>query len=678
MIASEPRLALGPIELLRDELMVSPARTARIVRMTAIVALIVVISMALRVPEVAISAYMIFFIAQRDVATTVRTGVGGVTGVTLAIAACFIALLVSIGEPAVRLPLMVALAFGGMYLMRATPAGALALIFGFITFYVLTFPDQVPSPEALARALLWLWVVIAYPVALLVLGDLAFGSRPEEVYRSGIGARLAAAAEVLAAPESDGKARERLGRFLRLGASDLVPYVERGGPAAMRPIRGTLLRQTELLGLLVRELPDSVQRDAGARPALRRASLACDGARDALLGRAGAPNGHFELLGAERRALASMTPAVRAVVIPLVNCIQTIVLCVHELSSVPTTESARSSSKPKPPSTDKREAVRFALKVTLAATTAYLLYSSLEWYSIHTATITCFFVAKDSVGATIHKLTLRLTGAIIGAALGMLAIVFVLPAFESVGGLVVLVSAVTLIAAWVATASERISYAGFQIALAFYLTVLQGFSRTSKLYVGRDRIIGILIGNILMSVIFTSLWPVRAAPAQRTALSRAVEALAAMLRTTPDDHDVLERAEADFYTHFTTARQYLLLLRFERARDDRRLPLTIVQGLFIPIHAIVRTPMPTTASPAARGALSSAQSSLSDWLRAFARSIASNGSGPPPPESAPALATLERIARDEHESIETREHLADCVEWLELVRAQGVALAERQ
>jgi multidrug resistance protein MdtO len=635
--------------------------------------------MALRVPEVGLSAYMIFFFAQRDVATTVLTAVGAVIGLTVAIALVLICILVTTDEPALRLPLMVALAFGGMYLMRATPFGPLGLLVGFITFYALTYPDQVPSPEALVRGFLWIWVVIAYPAALLVLADLAFGSRPEEVYRSGIGARLAAAADFLAAAVGDAEARARLARFVRLGASDLVPYVDRGGPAATAPIRATLMRQTELLGLLLRQLPDEVRGDAAAQPALRRASVACDGARNALLRRDGATDGNFELLAAERRSLSAKTPAVRAVVLPLVNCIQTIVLSVHELSSAPMAESAPSLRPPKAKSpADTPEALRFALKVTLAATTAYLLYSSLEWYSIHTATITCFFVAQDSVGATIHKLTLRLTGAIIGAALGMLAIVLVLPAFESVGGLVVLVAAVTLLAAWVGTASQRIAYAGWQIALAFYLTVLQGFSRTSKLYVGRDRVIGILLGNILMSVVFTSLWPVRAAPAQRQALSRAVEALAAMLRTTPDDRDALDRAAADFYTHLAKARQYLPLLRFERARDGRGLVLTVVQGLFIPIYAIARTPVPATASPAARTALATATESVSTWLHAFAASIASHVPGPQLPASDPALATLGRIASDENESTETRARVADQMAWLELLYAQCVALAERR
>jgi multidrug resistance protein MdtO len=259
----------------------------------------------------------------------------------------------------------------------------------------------------------------------------------------------------------------------------------------------------------------------------------------------------------------------------------------------------------------------------------------------------------------------------------MLAIVFVLPALESVGGLAILIAAVTLLAAWVGTASKRIAYAGWQIGLAFYLSVLQGFSRTSKLYVGRDRVIGILLGNVLMSVIFTSLWPVRAAPAQRRALARAIEALAAMLETTPDDRDALDHAEADFYSSLSTARHYLPLLRFERARDDRGLVLTVVQGLFTPIHAITRTPVPATATPAARAALASSTASVANWLRAFAAAIAAGGPTPPLPAADPAAATLERLASDPNESAEARARVADQLAWLELLRAQCVALAER-
>jgi multidrug resistance protein MdtO len=620
---------------------------------------------------------MIFFVAQRDVALTMKTAVGGVLGVTVAIALCFVCYLLTLDEPALRLPAMVVLAFGGLYLMRATPVAALGLLVGFFSYYGLTLPGQLPSPEGLVRALLWIWVVVAYPMVLLGLSDLAFGARPDEVYRSGVADRLAGAIAVLEAPAArHGKAWVRLQRLARLGASDLLPYVARAGSAATAPIRATLLRYSELLGLLVRELPDEARHDPAAQPILGRASRACAAARDALLqpGRAT----HVEPApDVDPRELGELTPAARAAVVPLVNCVRTIVLSVQELGSTSSVHAAPSVNEPKPAAPDKGEAVRFAAKVTFAAMTAYLLYSSLEWYGIHTATITCFFVAQDSVGATIHKLTLRLAGAIIGATLGMLAIVFVLPAFETIGGLLVLVAAVTLLAAWVGTGSQRIAYMGWQIALAFYLTVLQGFSRTSNLTVGRDRVIGILVGNIIISVVFTSIWPVRATAAARQALSGTIEALAAMLRSAPAEDGALAQAEASYYAQLTRTRQYLPALRFERARGRGSALLTVVQGLFVPIHAIMRTPVPESASAAARAALASAPRQLADWLHRFAASVASVAPAPPAPPLHDDLVALRRVAGDDNEPTEARQRLADQVRWIELLRAQCAAMTER-
>src|SRR5262249_13314106 len=243
--------------LLRDELTLSPARTPRMLRMTAVVTLIVILSMALRVPEVALSAYMIFFFAKADVVATVRTGIAAVLALTVALALTFVFFSFALAEPAIRLPLMAALTFGGMYFMRASPIGALGLMIGFITAYTLTYADQVPSPEALTRALLWLWVVIAYPVGLLVVSDLAFGQRPGEVYRAGVAARLDAVAGALADDEA---ANAQVARFARMGVADLAPYVKQSA------VRAALLRQVELLGFLARELPHEVKHRTESQP----------------------------------------------------------------------------------------------------------------------------------------------------------------------------------------------------------------------------------------------------------------------------------------------------------------------------------------------------------------------------------------------------------------------------
>ena len=76
--------------------------------------------------------------------------------------------------------------------------------------------------------------------------------------------------------------------------------------------------------------------------------------------------------------------------------------------------------------------------------------------------------------------------------------------------LIVLVAAVSAIAGWIATGSERISYAGFQIAFAFFLSMFQGYAPDTDLDKIRDRVVGILIGLAVTTVIFHYIWPERA------------------------------------------------------------------------------------------------------------------------------------------------------------------------
>ena len=148
--------------------------------------------------------------------------------------------------------------------------------------------------------------------------------------------------------------------------------------------------------------------------------------------------------------------------------------------------------------------MRFALKTTFAAFACYFFYTSLDWFGIHTAMVTCYFVALGSVGETIHKLTLRIVGCLIGAGLGIATILFVMPYMTDIGHLALVVGAVSFFAAWIAVGSDRISYMGWQIALAFSLCTLNSFGPSYDLVTARDRIIGIVIGNLVMSVVFST------------------------------------------------------------------------------------------------------------------------------------------------------------------------------
>jgi hypothetical protein len=56
------------------------------------------------------------------------------------------------------------------------------------------------------------------------------------------------------------------------------------------------------------------------------------------------------------------------------------------------------------------------------------------------------------------------------------SIVFLMPHMETIASLVVLVACASAIAGWVAAGSERISYAGLQLASAFFYSVFQGYA----------------------------------------------------------------------------------------------------------------------------------------------------------------------------------------------------------
>jgi len=153
--------------------------------------------------------------------------------------------------------------------------------------------------------------------------------------------------------------------------------------------------------------------------------------------------------------------------------------------------------------------VHFALKVTFAAMFCYIVYEAIDWSGIHTAFITCTFIALESTEATLYKGTLRMVGCVIGGALALFSIVFFMPHMETIASLVVLVTCAAAIAGWLAAGSERISYAGLQIAFAFFYSVFQGYAPDTDLDNVRNRIVGILFGFVVTGFVFQYIWPER-------------------------------------------------------------------------------------------------------------------------------------------------------------------------
>ena len=206
--------------------------------------------------------------------------------------------------------------------------------------------------------------------------------------------------------------------------------------------------------------------------------------------------------------------------------------------------------------------VHFALKVTFAAMFCYIFYMAIDWSGIHTALITCTFIALESTGATLHKGVLRIGGCVIGGALALFTLVFLMPHMDTIASLVVVVACASAIAGWVATGRELISYAGLQIAFAFFYSVFQGYAPDTDLDNVRNRVVGILFGLIVTGLVFQYIWPERTIDRLRAALRAALRQLARLLEI-PRPEASIETAKSEAHAliaetskSFEQARRY--------------------------------------------------------------------------------------------------------------------------
>ena len=192
--------------------------------------------------------------------------------------------------------------------------------------------------------------------------------------------------------------------------------------------------------------------------------------------------------------------------------------------------------------------LRFVLGGTLTAMLCYVLYVALAWPGIATSVTTCILTALTNVGASRQKQVLRLAGAILGGfVFGLGAQVYVLPYIDSITGFAVLFATVTAVAAWVGASSSRLSYAGVQIALAFYLIHLSEFNAQTSLTVARDRAVGVVVGITMMWLVFERFHARSAADEMVRVFVRNLRLMADLVADAP--------ANADTATIFKIRRQ---------------------------------------------------------------------------------------------------------------------------
>jgi multidrug resistance protein MdtO len=519
---------------LRRELAPTPGRAIGTVRIVIACVVTLVLCMALRVPEADLAVWFALRVVTEEAGQTLLFGIVALVAATIGLAMSLLLLTVAMDQAWLRFCFMAALAALGFFSRRTFVIGAFGFVVGLVGTLIMTLPDFVPDPELVVRATLWLWPVFALGIATSVAVNLLIApSDPATLLGEALRARVQAAEDAVArqlgAPTPGSETTPALATLVTAGMARMLALLR-----SVEIVHPSLKRrhgqQSALITLADRlvtaaaafELTAPMPLGPAARARLQRIADECGRVRRALAaGRVPEP---------APPPSAAPYAGERAAALPtLVELEHVVNLLRKTLESDDVPAEAAALAEPRrlfvPDAFTNPEYRRYALKGSLAVMICYVLQSAVDWPGIHTCIVTCMIVGLTSEGATIQKATLRFSGALVGGLMGFLSILLLIPNMVSITSLVLVVAAGAAIAGWVDLGSPRISYAGAQIALAFFMCVIQGFAPEWHFDTLRDRLVGIALGNVVITLVFLYVWPV-------DALSALWRNLAAALRTT--------------------------------------------------------------------------------------------------------------------------------------------------
>lgn len=529
-----------------------PGRAAFAARIALICALTVLVAEINGIPEIALAAYVVFFINNADRTSSVLAAMVFLLLTNVLIGALVLIAAQVLDSPPLRLLAMVGCSVALLFLASASRLKPLAPIIAMILVYALDAIGHIPSGELATRALLYAWLLIALPSVVTVVVNLLLGPGPDWLARNTIAWKLGAAARVLRSQ----RARPGLQAARATGAGPALALlrlagVEKRVPATDLAALRAAARTTEALLMVSQAIEACV--DVPAFWKLRAA-----GTLDAMASILAA--------GSHPLQIAAIAPDAAAIPDAAAGLIQDFNALLEQFTQTPALDA---DAPPPPPRFLLADAwtnpvhIRHAVKVTAAAMFCYVFYSATDWQGIHTSLITCYMVALGSTAETTEKLLLRITGALAGATVGLALIVWALPLLDGIGGLLMLVAGAAFVGGWIVASGPRVGYIGFQFSFAVFLCVIQGTAPAFDLTVARDRIIGILIGNAVIYLLFAHVWPVSIAAAIDTATDALLRQLA-RVSAMPSGTQRL-RALASTHADARAIKDNLQVARFEPA-----------------------------------------------------------------------------------------------------------------
>ena len=524
-----------------------PGRMATAWRVAAVCALVAGIAMMFHIPESAISCYLVIFLMKADGAENTVVATAAIIAITLLVALMVPVLAWTVESALLRILVMIAVSFIFIFLGAASKLGEGGSIVALIIAFILSLVNEVPINGVISLALRYAWEMAILPMFVIAGFSLFFGRWSLTLLREELRERLLVARKVLADnnPIMNPLLREKLGAANEdeNKRSMLVKILHQTTKKRLAHIQTDITASYQLL-FAASALPADLSAEKRQHYAGQ-----IDKMVDALDKDAPLPPPEAMPDTSAQRQEAGILQALR------------------NIAGSEKTDYRKGSGDSFFAADAFTNPIyqRFALKTTLAAILCYVFYAAINWQGIHTAMVTCYVASLGTAGDTIHKLTLRITGCLVGAAIGVASLIFLMPQLESVGSLMVLVFAVALLAAWVSAGSEKVSYGGVQIGLAFTLTVLQGFGPTTDMDTARDRIIGILVGNFAVYLVSTLIWPAPVVTVIRQRLSDAARKIAEIASVAPDERMEMINTAAETERLLDEVRYCFYLLPFEPA-----------------------------------------------------------------------------------------------------------------
>lgn len=522
-----------------------PGRMATSWRVAAVCALVAGIAMMFQIPESAISCYLVIFLMKADGAENTIVATAAIIAITLLVALMIPVLQWTVESALLRILVMIVVSFVFIFIGAASKLGEGGSIVALIIAFILSLVNEVPINGVISFALRYAWEMAILPMFVIAGFCLFFGRWSLSLLRDELRERLLLARDVLlekstiataslqeklGAANDDENKRSMLVKILHQTSSDKAAKIQADIPASYQ------------LLFAVSALPADT-----AVESKKEYIQHIDDMVEALDKGAEIPSPELELRPSQSRHEAGILQALR------------------NISGSEKTEYNKGSGDSFFAADAFTNPVyqRFALKTTLAAVLCYVFYAAINWQGIHTAMVTCYVASLGTAGDTIHKLTLRIIGCLIGATIGIASLIFLMPQLQSVGGLMLLVFSVALLAAWVTAGSEKVSYGGVQIGLAFTLTVLQGFGPTTDIDTARDRIVGILVGNFAVYIVSTLIWPAPVATIIRQRLADAARKIAEIAAAPSDQRLKMISTVAETERLLDEVRYCFYLLPFE-------------------------------------------------------------------------------------------------------------------